>query len=134
MLRTSRTRPQWKSRTARSTPSAARTSIAAAAIEASRLAGLELRVDDERQRLGPALDVAREHDRGPELAERARPAHHEAGRERGAGQRHRDPAEQLALRGAVDPGGVLEVAVDAGDARRARPGRRTAPTRRSARG
>ena len=36
MLRTSRTRPQWKARTARRMPSAATTSTAAAAIEASR--------------------------------------------------------------------------------------------------
>src|SRR4029077_285557 len=34
---------------------------------------LELAVHDEGQRLGPALDVAREHDRRPELAERASP-------------------------------------------------------------
>ena len=98
-----------------STPSAARTRIAAAAIEASRSPAWNSRVDDQRQRLRPALDVAREHDRRPELAERARPAHHQPGGQRGAGERHRDRPEQLALRRAVDAGGVLEVAVDAGD-------------------
>src|SRR6185503_8082924 len=39
------------------------------------VAGLELRVDDERERLRPALHVAREHDRRPELTEGPRPGH-----------------------------------------------------------
>src|SRR5262245_61729799 len=42
---------------------------------AVEVAALELVVDEERQRLGPALDVAGEHDRGPELAERPGPGH-----------------------------------------------------------
>ena len=38
------------------------------------VAALELAVDDERQRLRPALDVAGEHDRRAELAERRAPS------------------------------------------------------------
>ena len=45
------------------------------------VAALELAVDDERQRLRPALDVAGEHDRRAELAEGPRPGHHDAGGE-----------------------------------------------------
>ena len=75
-----------------STPNAARTRIAAAAIEASRSPPWNSRVDDERQRLGPALDVAGEHDRRPELAERPRPGHDQAGGQGRAGERHGDRA------------------------------------------
>ena len=120
-FRTSSARPQWKTRTATSTPRAASTRIAAPAIEASSVPALELRVDDERQRLRPALDVAGEHDRGAELAERSGPAHHQAGRQRRAGERHRDRAEHPGLRGAVDPRRILEVAVDPGDPGPCRP-------------
>ena len=114
-------RPQWKTRTATSTPNAARTRIAAAAIDASRSPPWNSRVDDERQRLRPALDVAREHDRRPELAERPCPGHDQTGRQRGAGQGDGDRPEQLTLRGPVDAGRVLEIAVDAGDAGPRRP-------------
>ena len=41
---------------------------------------------------------------------------HEAGRQGGAGERHGDRPEQLPLGRAVDPGRVLEIAIDAGDA------------------
>ncbi len=106
------TRPQWKTRTATRTPNAASTRMAAAAIEASRSPPWNSRVDDERQGLRPALDVAREHDRRPELAERACPGHHQAGRQRSAGERDGDRPEELPLGGPIDAGGVLEVAVD----------------------
>ncbi len=78
---------------------------------------LELRVHDERQRLRPALDVAGEHDRGAELAKCARPAHDRPGRQGRTGECSRDPAEHVALGGAIDAGGVLDVPVHARDAR-----------------
>ena len=55
--------------------------------------GLEVAVDHERQGLRPALDVAREHDRGTELAECPRPGHDQARRERTPGERCGDAAE-----------------------------------------
>ena len=132
--RTSRARPQRRNRTETSTPNAASTRIAAAATDASRSPPPNSRVDDERQRLGPALDVAGEHDRRPELAEGPRPAHDGAGGERRSGQRRGDPPEDLAFRRPVDAGGVLDVAVDRRRSRPAPTARRTAPRRRSGRG
>src|SRR5688500_10498875 len=68
--------------------------------------------DDERQRLGSAAHVAGEHDRRPELAEGTSPGHDQPGGDRGTGEGQRDGGEQLPLRRAVDPGGVLVVALD----------------------
>src|SRR5487761_2695526 len=88
---------------------------------AVEIAALELSVHDQRKRLGLSPEIAREHDRGPELAQRAGPAHDEAGRQRSARQRDGDVAEELELRGAVDARGILEVAVDASDPGPGRP-------------
>src|SRR5688500_16672123 len=90
------------------------------------VARLEFGVDDERQRLGPAAHVAREHDRRPELAEGASPGHDQPGRDRGTGEGQRDGEEQLPLRRAVDAGGVLVVALGRLD-----PGARRADEERS---
>src|SRR5204862_5576573 len=73
------------------------------------IAALELPVDDERQGLGPALDVAGEHDRRPELTQRSRPAHDEPRRESGSGKGHGDRGENLAFGRAVDSRGVLQI-------------------------
>ena len=60
--------------------------IASAVVEVPRL---ELVVDRERKRLGPALQAAGEHDRRAELAEPARQAERLAGDEAAARERQR---------------------------------------------
>src|SRR5215211_2109676 len=88
------------------------------AIDRSRL---EFGVHRERKRLGSALEIAGEHDRRAEFPEGSGPAHHETGGERRGREGKADEADDLAFRGSIHSGGVLEVAVDAGDPRSGRP-------------
>lgn len=85
------------------------------------VAGLELAIDDQRKGLRPAFDIAGEHDRGPEFAQRAGPAHDEAGRKGSGGEGDRDVAKHIDLGGAVNPRSVLQISLDAGDAGSSRP-------------
>ena len=73
---------------------------------------LERRVDGERERLRPALEAAREHDRGAELAEAAGERDRLAGREAGARERQRHAEERPDRPGAERARGGDEVRVD----------------------
>lgn len=104
-----RTARHWVSRTATSTPSAATMSTAAAATAASHASpGTPHRRVAERLR--PPLDVAREHDRGPELAQGPCPCEHQPGTDGGSGERDRDVADHRTRARPVHGGRLLQLA------------------------
>ncbi len=81
------------------------------------LARLHRGVDGERHGRGPARDVARQHQGGAELAERAREGEHEPGQDPVAGQRQRHLERGAQLRAAEGVGRALEIAVHRLDGR-----------------
>jgi hypothetical protein len=75
--------------------------------------GFECRVDRERQGLRTAREVAREHERGSELAQRARPAHGGAGYQARQRQRQCDPKEDPQGRGPERTRHQQQIRIDA---------------------
>ena len=76
-----------------------------------RVRAFERDVHEQRQRLRLALRVARERDRGAELAQRTRPAQHRAGDQRGPDHRQRHPPEHAEPRRAERAGRIFETLV-----------------------
>ena len=81
------------------------------------LARLHRGVDRQRHRRGLAGNVAGQHQRRAELAERAREGEHEPGQDAVAGQRQRHLQRRPPLRAAERVGRSLEVAIDRLDRR-----------------